>query len=300
MTGAAGRWHRSPFLRRTRCGNGRRRQHAARRRRRRPTLGERRAEHRHPRVERRRRSPIFPTGSASTTQHAHHTVPLHVAGRRGYRPRRTACSTCCCRPDRARRSTAPSRRAQSARARCRRPPTLCGERRPNRALVAVDPAGGSDRHVPDARRARVRSHHHHAGARRRGDHHARTAQRGLGIRAHADIDVPQPVDVSWNTEADGTQLGHGRLLRSDATRRCAATKLDGTAANGPRGDLSPAELLTPPALPGPDGAIRTRCRRSPTSGPVRACAPSLSPRPLGRRSVMRGITASRTTSPQMS
>jgi hypothetical protein len=81
---------------------------------------------------------------------------------------------------------------------------------------------------------------------------------GMAIRVHADIDVPQPVIVTWVTDPDGTiNSATGSLCDPAAPAACAATTLDATAAMGPRGDLSPASLLTPPTLPVPDPAIQS-------------------------------------------
>jgi hypothetical protein len=79
---------------------------------------------------------------------------------------------------------------------------------------------------------------------------------GLAIRAHADIDVPQPVTVSWVTAPDGAiNSATAAFCAPSQPAACAATKLDATAAMGPRTDISPAALLSPPELPGPDGTI---------------------------------------------
>ena len=72
------------------------------------------------------------------------------------------------------------RRSRRRRVAAGRRPSLGSERRPDHACVPVAQARGTERHVPDAGRACIRSEHDHANARRRGDQHARTAQRRLG------------------------------------------------------------------------------------------------------------------------
>jgi hypothetical protein len=72
----------------------------------------------------------------------------------------------------------------------------------------------------------------------------------LGTRVHADIDVPQPVDISWDTSADGRLSSvEGSLCDPATPAACAATRFDATAARGLRGPVAFADLLTPPVLP---------------------------------------------------
>lgn len=114
---------------------------------------------------------------------------------------------------------------------------------------------------------------------------------GLAMRVHADIDVPQPVIVTWVTGDDGTiSSATGALCDPLQPAACEATQLDATAAMGPRGDLSPASLLTPPTLPNPDGTIQNTVPAftdfRPDSG---ARAVILSPNSWGVDLLVRGV-----------
>jgi hypothetical protein len=114
---------------------------------------------------------------------------------------------------------------------------------------------------------------------------------GLAIRAHAAINVPQPVAIAWVTAPDGT-LNTATALLCDPSHAsaCAATELDATATMGPRTDTSPTALLTPPALPTPDGTIQNTV---PTFTPFRpasgARAVIFSPTSWGADLLVRGV-----------
>lgn len=69
---------------------------------------------------------------------------------------------------------------------------------------------------------------------------------GKQLRVHADLAVPQGVDVSWRQSGDSLAEVTGSLCVS-GTPACAATRLDATATYGP--DLGPVSLLTRPVLP---------------------------------------------------
>jgi hypothetical protein len=78
----------------------------------------------------------------------------------------------------------------------------------------------------------------------------------LATRVHGDINVPQPVDVSWDTDATGKIASFVGSFCDPATpAACAATRFDGTAVFGARGSIAPADLLTPPALPAVQGNL---------------------------------------------
>jgi hypothetical protein len=75
---------------------------------------------------------------------------------------------------------------------------------------------------------------------------------GIGIRVHGTLEVPQPVDVTWNTDADDKLESFvASFCDPAAPAPCQGASLDGSAVKGPQAPLSPAELLTPPTLPAP-------------------------------------------------
>jgi hypothetical protein len=84
------------------------------------------------------------------------------------------------------------------------------------------------------------------------------AERGvnLGTQLHADVDVPQPVDISWTTDAAG-RLDHveGNLCDPAAPAACAATRFDATATRGLITEVTVPKLLAPPPLPAPTSPV---------------------------------------------
>jgi hypothetical protein len=82
---------------------------------------------------------------------------------------------------------------------------------------------------------------------------------GVATRVHADLQVPQPIEVVWETTADGriktVQGGYECDPGNQSEVTCQAGRYDVAVVRGPRGDLGPAALLTRPALPVPTGVV---------------------------------------------
>jgi hypothetical protein len=82
-------------------------------------------------------------------------------------------------------------------------------------------------------------------------------QANLGMRLHADIEVPQPIEVYWEADAtEGLRTVAADLCEPGAAAApCATSRFDVSVVRGPRTDVSPAALLTPPAMPTPTASV---------------------------------------------
>jgi hypothetical protein len=76
---------------------------------------------------------------------------------------------------------------------------------------------------------------------------------GVATRLHADIKVPQPVDVTWSTPGGGAlDALDARFCDPAAPDECAATRLDATVVKSPQPSVTGSALLAAPPVPAPD------------------------------------------------